>query len=244
MRALPARRIASSALCAALLVGITGPAAMAADSARERGHAASPDARRAGADALLGQVRTIYGGELAPVADLLNAVLKADNGRLTAAEARRLGDAAKAALDKAAAEQAAKTPATGVLLLAPPRRDTDSTVDADTDLTSGTLDAVDDLLDTVEDAVDDLLEALTSSDDTEVAPSVDDLLAELEDLIDDLLDDGLLLLPTSVSTSTPTPTPTTTSSSSSSMSTTQETSVSVGTLPEATPSAMVRLSDW
>ena len=32
MRALPARRIALGALCAALLAGVTGPAAMAADT--------------------------------------------------------------------------------------------------------------------------------------------------------------------------------------------------------------------
>ncbi|MEV6054246.1 hypothetical protein [Streptomyces sp. NPDC052107] len=41
MRGLSARRIASTALCAALLAGGTGPAATAAGSARERGPAVS-----------------------------------------------------------------------------------------------------------------------------------------------------------------------------------------------------------
>ncbi|MET8246325.1 hypothetical protein ABZV31_19020 [Streptomyces sp. NPDC005202] len=59
MRGLPARRIASTTLCAPLLVGITGPVAMAADSARERGHAAASHAPVPGADALLAQARSL-----------------------------------------------------------------------------------------------------------------------------------------------------------------------------------------
>ncbi|MDT9700203.1 hypothetical protein [Streptomyces sp. P17] len=105
MRALPARRIASSALCATLLLGIAGPAAMAADdSARERTHAAS-SAPVPGADGLLEQTKALgdLGGVLTPVTDLLNAVLKADNGQLPAADAEKLGQAVKDAIAKVSA---------------------------------------------------------------------------------------------------------------------------------------------
>ncbi|MGJ3559584.1 hypothetical protein ACR6C2_16445 [Streptomyces sp. INA 01156] len=71
MRAPPARRIAFGALCAVLLVGVTGPAALAADPAGEHGRVASPGTP-------LVQVRKsdVRGDELAPVADLLTAVTR------------------------------------------------------------------------------------------------------------------------------------------------------------------------
>lgn len=99
MRGLSARRIASTALCATLLVGIAGPAAVAADSAPERTHAVSR-APVPGADALLAQVKSLgdLGGVLAPVAALLNSVLKADNGQLSADEAQKLVTAVKDAI--------------------------------------------------------------------------------------------------------------------------------------------------
>ncbi|WP_234048425.1 hypothetical protein [Streptomyces liliifuscus] len=106
MRALPARRIAAPALCATLLLGIAGPAAVAAD------HDSTRDARSIaaqapvpGADALLAQVKSLgdVGGVLKPVTDLLDAVLKADNGQLPAADAAKLADAVKAAIAKASA---------------------------------------------------------------------------------------------------------------------------------------------
>ncbi|MFD8423486.1 hypothetical protein [Streptomyces sp. NPDC059668] len=104
MRVLPARRIASSALCATLLLGIAGPAAVAAgsDSARGRTHAAAPVP---GADALLAQVQSLanISGVLAPVTDLLNAALKADGGQLPAADATKLAQAVKDAIAKATA---------------------------------------------------------------------------------------------------------------------------------------------
>lgn len=98
---LPARRIATSALCATVLLGITGPVATAAegDSVRERTHAATraplPDA-----DTLNKQVQALsgLGGLVTPVTDLLGAVLKADNGRLTTEQATRLGGAVDEAL--------------------------------------------------------------------------------------------------------------------------------------------------
>ncbi|MFF9451557.1 hypothetical protein [Streptomyces flaveolus] len=106
MRALPARLVAPGVLCAALLAGVTGPA-RAADTAPEHHRAAT-------SAALLGQVRAIDAGEhgLAPVVDLLKAALEADGGRLPAAEARKLGDAAKDALAKPADEDPAPTTGT------------------------------------------------------------------------------------------------------------------------------------
>ncbi|MET9392304.1 hypothetical protein ABZY20_18220 [Streptomyces sp. NPDC006624] len=101
---LPARRIATPALCATLLLGAAGPAAVAADtaSAPERAHAASrapvPDA-----DALLGQVESLggLGGVITPVADLLTAVLKADDGQLPPSQAAKLSTLVEDAIDQA-----------------------------------------------------------------------------------------------------------------------------------------------
>ncbi|MER5516026.1 hypothetical protein [Streptomyces sp. NPDC002763] len=123
MRALPARRLASTALCALLLAGITGPAAVAADSAHERTHAMS-QAPVPGADALLAQVKSLgnLGTVLKPVTDLLNTVLAADNGQLTPAQATQLGDAVKAAIAQvtaAAPAPAPTAPATPALPSAP-----------------------------------------------------------------------------------------------------------------------------
>ncbi|WP_327695026.1 hypothetical protein [Streptomyces sp. NBC_00459] len=113
MRALPARRIASTALCATLLLGIGAPAALAADgdAARERGHAASR-APVPNADALLAQVKSLgdLGGVLKPVTDLLAAVQKADNGQLPLDEATKLVDAVKAAIAAATAAAPATPP--------------------------------------------------------------------------------------------------------------------------------------
>ncbi|MGY3201773.1 hypothetical protein [Streptomyces sp. TE5632] len=185
MRALPARRIAFGAMCAVLLVAITGPAALAADSARERGQVAPPGAP-------LVQVRNldVSGGELAPVADLLTAVTRAGDGRLPAAEARTLGEAAKEALKKAEARQQAaravpfaSAPAPGVLL---PTAETDPMSDA---------------LDALWDAVDRLLDLLLPGDDTsdatddatdeEATDEIADEIAETTDEITDEIDEIL-----------------------------------------------------
>ncbi|MFF9085536.1 hypothetical protein ACF1BE_03750 [Streptomyces sp. NPDC014991] len=117
MRDLPARRLASTALCAAVLVGITGPAAVAADTARGHGRTSSrapvPTAER---ERLLAQVRALgaAGSVLNPVVDLLNRSL--EKGKLPADEARRLGEAAKKAITKAAEDP---TPATAASPTAP-----------------------------------------------------------------------------------------------------------------------------
>ncbi|WP_328921904.1 hypothetical protein [Streptomyces griseoaurantiacus] len=117
MRALPARHLASPAFCAVLLLGIAAPAAVAADGQSVTGQAATGQSESGssasgqaqvpvpGADALLGQVRSLStaGGVLTPVTDLLDSTLKADNGQLPADRADELGKAAKDAIKKAAA---------------------------------------------------------------------------------------------------------------------------------------------
>jgi hypothetical protein len=223
MCALPARRIASSALCAALLVGITGPVAMAADSARGHGHVA-PEARLPGADARLAQVRKLNWGELTPVANLLNAALRG-NGQLPAAEARKLGAEAKAALAEAAtkgveapATPMASPPATGVLLPAPVLLTDEPRVPE-----WRAADLVSDLLDAVIEAVDGLLGTITSGVG-DVLPSVDDLLTGVDDLIAALLGSDLLLQDTSD----------TSASSSTSSAPAQEPAAVTVTLPEVT----------
>ncbi|CAL9466400.1 hypothetical protein SUDANB15_02725 [Streptomyces sp. enrichment culture] len=213
MRALPARRIALGACCAALLIGITGPAATAAEPARERTPAAS-------SDALLVQVRNLdaHEGELAPVVDLLEAALGADGGHLPPAEARRLGEAAEDALEAAAAKAQAATPtATATPTVTAPAgtaapSDPDPAATATATATVTTPDASDpaedvsdpaedalltddeneltsDLLDAVREVVDSLLELMVSDDEEVVArvpASVDDLLAEVQELVDAL----------------------------------------------------------
>ncbi|WP_327345701.1 hypothetical protein [Streptomyces europaeiscabiei] len=105
MRVLPARRLAVSALCATLLLGVSAPAALAADveSARDRARSAAPVPS---VDSLQSQLKGLgaLGGVLKPVTDLLDAVVKADNGRLSDDQAAKLGKAVQDAIAKAKAE--------------------------------------------------------------------------------------------------------------------------------------------
>ncbi|MGW7255733.1 hypothetical protein [Streptomyces sp. NPDC054834] len=183
-------RIASGALCAAVLVGITGPAAMAADPALERSHAASPDTPLPGADALVAKLRSLnsFGAEATAVTDLVDAALQADNGRLSAAEARKLGDAAKRALAKAAAKAATRgaLPALTRGTVAPgaaERRAADPTSDA---------------LDALEEAIDNLVQAAVSGDIDQVYPSATELLTDAIKLLTATLVDNALPAPTEI----------------------------------------------
>ncbi|GGV56870.1 hypothetical protein GCM10010294_02970 [Streptomyces griseoloalbus] len=200
MRALPARRVALGALCAAFLAGVTGPTAMAADPAPGQHRATS-------SDALLVQVRNLdaHEDELAPVVDLLEAALEADDGHLSPAEAGRLGEAAKDALEKVAAQAPADTdpPATTDTPAAP---DTPATTDTptaadtpaapdpavDTLLPDTAADPTSDALDAAGEAVDSLVDLLLSDDaeDADQVPwSVDDLLTRVDDLVGVLVGD-------------------------------------------------------
>ncbi|MFJ9668224.1 hypothetical protein ACIRPP_27025 [Streptomyces sp. NPDC101219] len=110
---LPARRIATTALSAALVLGVTGPAAVAADgdATRDRTHVSS-QAPVPEADVLLEQVGSVAGlsGVLTPVTQLLDAVLESDNGRLTDAQATELSTAVKDAIAQATAALPATSP--------------------------------------------------------------------------------------------------------------------------------------
>ncbi|MET9367948.1 hypothetical protein ABZY00_08840 [Streptomyces griseoflavus] len=187
MRALPARRIALGALCAALLAGITGPAAVAADSL--------PGPERAVTSAaLLARIDKADAdrGELAPVAALARAVLESEDGQLPPGRARVLGEAAKAAVVAAADDDpstsvsvttvttttatsstapattpalapAVAVPSTGVLL---PQSETTG------------FDFVDDTLDAVWEALDGLLDLLLPEGD---ALTTDQVVAETDE---------------------------------------------------------------
>jgi hypothetical protein len=186
MRGLPARRIASTALCATLLVGLAGPAAVA-DSAPERAHAASraplPDA-----DALLAQVKPLgdLGGVLTPVTTLLNTVLKADNGRLTAAEATELGTAVKDAIAKVTttAQAPSTLPTTPTLPTTATPATTLPALTRSGDATEAApADVIGDALAALQKAIDELIKAVTSGDAAQVAPAVTNTVKSLVDTV-------------------------------------------------------------
>ncbi|NEB02014.1 hypothetical protein [Streptomyces sp. SID13726] len=220
MRGLPVRRIASSALCGALLLGLAGPAAAAAETqtARERVQAASR-APVPGADGLLAQVQGLgnLGAVLTPVTDLLSAVLKADNGQLSPEEATKLGDAVKDAIAKvgAAAPAAPVAPPATTLPEAPTAALPTSslptgalptsslptlpslTKSADDSKAAAKLpsDLVADALASLQKAVDTLLKAVTSGDPTQVVPAVTGVLTGLVNVLAATLLGGKLPLP-------------------------------------------------
>ncbi|MEU6124512.1 hypothetical protein [Streptomyces sp. NPDC047123] len=110
MRALPVRRIATTTLCATLLLGTAGPA-LASDATRDETRTAS-SAPAPDAAALLGQAQQLnsLGGVLTPVTDLLSAALQAKDGKLAPEDAKKHADAVKKALE-AAAKPPVKAPA-------------------------------------------------------------------------------------------------------------------------------------
>ncbi|MCI3239294.1 MULTISPECIES: hypothetical protein [Streptomyces] len=198
MRGLSARRIAATALCATLLVGITGPAAVAADTARDHTHAASRGAPVPGADALLAQVKSLgdLGSILAPVSALLNAVLKADNGQLSADEAQKLVTAVKDAIAAITAPAATMpgsvakpaVPSTSTVLPKPhsaAQQAAHAGTPAPKDLKA-------DALAGLQKALDTLLAAVTSGDVSKVVPAVTGVLtAVVNFLAATLLNSGL-----------------------------------------------------
>ncbi|CAM5589112.1 hypothetical protein [Streptomyces canus] len=222
MRGLPARCIASCALCAALLVAVAGPTAAAS-----RGPVPVPHA-----DALRPQVEALaeLGGVLTPVTDLLNTVLKADNGQISAEQAAELGDAVKDAIAKITEETSAAAvtlPATGTTTT--PSTTTGSTTTGSTTTGSTTTtpsllltliqngdvgarsakapaDLLDDAIDALEKAIDDLLTAVTSGEATQVESTLPAVISGLVDAVAATMLDtelpapdlaGLSLLPSS-----------------------------------------------
>ncbi|MFH9707565.1 hypothetical protein ACH4MW_11955 [Streptomyces luteogriseus] len=178
---LPARRIATSALCATLLLGVTGPAAVAADSASAPAHTrAASRAPVPDADALLGQVQSLgdLGGVLVPVADLVTAVLKADGGQLPHSQAAELSTSVQDAIDHATANApSAATPGTTAPGSPLPQA---STLPAPVDDPAGTPgDLADEALAALEKATDGLFKAATSDDAAQVTPAVNAVVAGL-----------------------------------------------------------------
>nr|WSZ17069.1 hypothetical protein OH837_29050 [Streptomyces canus] len=191
MRGLPARCIASCALCAALLVAVAGPTAAAS-----RGPVPVPHA-----DALRPQVEALaeLGGVLTPVADLLNTVLKADNGQISAEQAAKLGDAVKDATAKITEEASAAAvtpPATGMTTT--PSTPAGSTTtptpsllltliqngdDAGARSVKAPADLLDDAIDALEKAIDDLLTAVTSGEPTQVESTLPAVISGLVDAV-------------------------------------------------------------
>ncbi|MFG2726257.1 hypothetical protein [Streptomyces canus] len=180
MRGLPARCIASCALCAALLVAVAGPTAAAS-----RGPVPVPHE-----DALRPQVEALaeLGGVLTPVTDLLNTVLKADDGQISVEQAAKLGDAVKDATAKITEEASAAAvtpPATDAtttptpsLLLTLIQNDDDEarSIKAPADL-------LDDAIDALEKAIDDLLTAVTSGEATQVESTLPAAISGLVDAV-------------------------------------------------------------
>ncbi|MGA5275808.1 hypothetical protein ACPCKL_18785 [Streptomyces cellulosae] len=173
MRALPARRIALGALCAALLTTTTGPTALAADAHPGQDPAASLAAR-------LPQTDTAR-ADLTPVTDLARAILSAPGGRLPLTEAQRLATAAREAVERAGVERA------GVERAADDPASTSITV-----VSNGSTPAAPVLPGIPNPAPGNLLP--TAQEDTTPVAATDNGLGALREALENLLD---LLLPTS-----------------------------------------------
>jgi hypothetical protein len=199
MRRLPVRHIASTALCAALVIGVAGPAA-AVDTARGHAHAAS-HAPVPGADKLLAQVKSLgdLGTVLTPVTDLLAEALKSDNGQLTSAQANKLGDAIKDVIARITATNAAAS-ATSSTPSAPSTAPSSSTAGEPPYTTlpfplgkngheraaahgKRATDLTDEALADLQKQIDSLLTAVTSGNVTDVLPAATGLISGLVNLL-------------------------------------------------------------
>lgn len=187
MRALPVRRIATSVLCASLLLGTAGPV-IAAES--DSPHGSTQEAARApvpDADKLLAQVKTLAdaGGVLTPVTDLLTAVLKADGGKLPAADATKLAGPVKDAITKASAA-APKAPELPKAPAAPDTQTLPQTPALPKALPGDAVAQADpkaDALKALQTAVDALLKAATSGDVKAVTGALPTVLTGLVNLV-------------------------------------------------------------
>ncbi|WP_320779094.1 hypothetical protein [Streptomyces sp. CRN 30] len=105
----PVRRLASSACCATVLLGIAAPTALAAgdDAARDRVPAAAPGSD---ADALLAWTGSLsrLDSALEPVTELIEATLEADDGRLAADRVATYRSSVAEAIDRLGAAPAVR----------------------------------------------------------------------------------------------------------------------------------------
>ncbi|MFK4864640.1 hypothetical protein [Streptomyces sp. CSMPJR101] len=196
------RHIATSALCAALLLGTVAPALAAGpDDTRpaSRTAADSRAALRDQTDALAG-----LGTVLTPVTRLLDSVLAADDDPLTAAEAKKLAAAAREAVAQAREEAlaevaqevaAARAEAEEARREAAADREealTDAADAADATDTTDTTGLTPGALDALGKAVDGLLAALLADKGEQVDPAADNVVKKLVDVsVATLLDRGL-----------------------------------------------------
>ncbi|MCX5259258.1 hypothetical protein OOK27_34880 [Streptomyces canus] len=190
MRGLPARCIASCALSAALLVAVAGPTAAASSGPVPVPHE----------DALRPQVEALaeLGGVLTPVTDLLNTVLKADDGQISAEQAAKLGDAVKdatAKITEGASAAAVTPPATAATTT--PSTTTGSTTptpsllltliqngdDDEARSIKAPADLLDDAIDALEKAIDVLLAAVTSGEAAQVESTFPAVISGLVDAV-------------------------------------------------------------
>ncbi|MEU6677436.1 hypothetical protein [Streptomyces sp. NPDC046925] len=201
MHALPVRRIATSVLCASLLIGTAGPV-VAAESDTPHGTTREARAPVPGAEALMTRVTSMSdaGRVITPVTDLLSAVLKADKGQLPAAEAAKLAAPVKEAVDKAAA-QAPKSPAVPATPAVPEAAvpETPAVPEAQTlpktPALPKSLPAPDDLaadpksdaLKALQTSVDALVKAATGGDPTKVAAAVQPVLTSVTGLVTSMM---------------------------------------------------------
>ncbi|MZD04588.1 hypothetical protein GTW43_05755 [Streptomyces sp. SID5785] len=157
MSAFPVRPLAGTLLCASLLIGAAAPVLAAGPATEPASRTDVASAPVPGADALLAQTKTLHdtGGVLTPVTELLDAVLKADDGKLSAADATKHADAVKAAI----AAAAAKAPA------APSTPDAAALPKA----AKAPADVKSDALAALQSAVDALLKSATAGDPAAVA---------------------------------------------------------------------------
>ena len=196
------RHIATSALCAALLLGTVAPALAAGpDDTRpaSRTAADSRAALRDQTDALAG-----LGTVLTPVTRLLDSALAADDDPLTAAEAKKLAAAAREAVAQAREEalaEAAQEVAAARAEAEEARREaaadreealTDAADATDTTDTTDTTGLTPGALDALGKAVDGLLAALLADKGEQVDPAADNVVKKLVDVsVATLLDRGL-----------------------------------------------------
>lgn len=172
MRLVTPRRMAATALCAALTLGAAGPSVAHSDSASRAPLPQAP--------ILLKQVQPLdnTGTLVDPISALLNAVLKADNGRLSTTDATKYTadiDAAMEAVKKANATDTPAAPTT-------PKQPADETTADDSQLDTS-MDAMDDALAAIDKAVDELVAASTAGQTATVAPQVQTTLKSVADFL-------------------------------------------------------------
>ncbi|MEU3839106.1 hypothetical protein AB0E88_03575 [Streptomyces sp. NPDC028635] len=193
MRGLSVRRVASTALCATLALGIAAPAALAADAV-PGGHRAASRAPAPDADGVLDQVAGLgdLGALLKPVTDLLGNLLGTGSGQLGADDAADLTGTVQDALAEVQANLPSATNVASTVTTTPSTAATPSTPAtpaAPATTASGHADAA---LADLQKAVDALVKATSSADNTQVGPATNGLVTGVVNLVNaTLADSGL-----------------------------------------------------